>query len=114
VVAEVCGELGGDIHFIDVSAVGQTTRVYLSSHPMVCAVEKLDQNIIDTLHFPDSNSGRMFSLNLSYAFNVATFNETTTLLRPLSKTGGTASNNIAPNYVDGALFANDGEFYLYG
>jgi hypothetical protein len=56
----------------------------------------------------------MFSLNLSYAFNVATFNETTTLLRPLSKTGGTASNNIAPNYVDGALFANDGEFYLYG
>jgi len=56
----------------------------------------------------------MFSLNLSYAFNVATFNQTTSLLRPLSKTGGTASNNIAPNYVDGALFANDGEFYLYG
>ena len=56
----------------------------------------------------------MFSLNLSYAFDTAMFNETTSLLQPMSKTGGTAANNIAPNYVDGALLANDGEFYLYG
>jgi hypothetical protein len=56
----------------------------------------------------------MFSLNLSYAFDTTIYNKTTSLLRPLSKTGGTASNNIAPNYVDGAMFANDGEFLLYG
>jgi hypothetical protein len=79
---------------------------------MCCEEPLLDHHSPSAL--PDANSGRMFSLNLSYAFNIATFNETTSLLRPLSKTGGTASNNIAPNYVDGALFANDGEFYLYG
>lgn len=56
----------------------------------------------------------MFSLNLSYAFDTMTFNQTTSLLQPMSKTGGTAGNNIAPNYRDGALFANNGEFYLYG
>lgn len=56
----------------------------------------------------------MFSLNLSYPFDTSKFNETTSLLQPLSKTGGTAGNNIAPDYVNGALFANDGEFYLYG
>lgn len=27
---------------------------------------------------------------------------------------GGAANNIAPNYVDGVMFANDDEFYLYG
>lgn len=32
----------------------------------------------------------------------------------MSKTGGTAGNNIAPRYVDGAMFANDAELYLYG
>lgn len=58
--------------------------------------------------------GIMFSLNLSYAFDTMTFNQTTSLLQPMSKTGGTAGNNIAPNYRDGALFANNGEFYLYG
>jgi hypothetical protein len=56
----------------------------------------------------------MFALNLSYAFDTTTFNKTTSLLQPLSKTGGTAGNNIAPNFVDGAMFVNDGEFKLYG
>lgn len=27
---------------------------------------------------------------------------------------GGAANNIAPNYVDGVMIANDDEFYLYG
>jgi len=36
-----------------------------------------------------------------------------TVLSNTSVTGG-ASNNIAPNYVDGVMFANDDEFYLYG
>ncbi|KAF7506675.1 hypothetical protein GJ744_011504 [Endocarpon pusillum] len=62
----------------------------------------------------EDGTGRMFTLNLSYAFNTSTFNETTSLLQPLSKTSGTAGNNIAPDYEDGALFANEGEFYLYG
>jgi hypothetical protein len=31
----------------------------------------------------------------------------------MSKAGGIA-NNIAPTYRDGAMFANDNEFYLYG
>lgn len=56
----------------------------------------------------------MFSLNLSYEFDTTTFNQTTSLLQPISKTGGTAGNNIAPRYINGALFANDGEFLLYG
>lgn len=56
----------------------------------------------------------MFSLNLSYAFDTTIFNKTTSLLQTMSKTGGTAGNNIAPNYIDGAMFANDGELYLYG
>lgn len=58
--------------------------------------------------------GFMFSLNLSYAFDTTKYNKTTSLLQPMSKTGGTAANNIAPNYVDGAMFTNDGELYLYG
>lgn len=28
--------------------------------------------------------------------------------------GGGAANNAAPNYLDGAMLANDGEFFLYG
>jgi hypothetical protein len=28
--------------------------------------------------------------------------------------GGGAANNLVPNYIDGAMLANDGEFYLYG
>jgi hypothetical protein len=31
----------------------------------------------------------------------------------MPKAGGIA-NNIAPTYRDGAMFANDNEFYLYG
>lgn len=34
------------------------------------------------------------------------------LLSNMSVAGGSAS--IAPNYVDGTMFANDNEFYLYG
>lgn len=36
-----------------------------------------------------------------------------TVLKNTSVAGG-AANNIAPNYVDGVMFANDDEFYLYG
>jgi hypothetical protein len=56
----------------------------------------------------------MFSLNLSYSFDTSSFNQTTALLQSISKTGGTAGNNIAPTYTDGAILSNDNEFYLYG
>ncbi|KAI9704824.1 MAG: hypothetical protein M1836_006604 [Candelina mexicana] len=35
------------------------------------------------------------------------------ILQSIPKTQG-AANNIAPNYYDGMMFANDAEFYLYG
>lgn len=36
-----------------------------------------------------------------------------TVLNNKTVAGGSASN-IAPNYVDGVMFSNDDEFYLYG
>jgi hypothetical protein len=36
------------------------------------------------------------------------------LFKEISKTGGLATNNIAPNYIDGVMFANDDELILYG
>jgi hypothetical protein len=56
--------------------------------------------------------GDMFVLNFSTPFDTATTN-VSGLLSRMSKAGG-AGNNIAPNYVDGTMFANDGELYLYG
>jgi len=58
--------------------------------------------------------GLIFSLNFSQPFK--TSQNLTALFHTLSKAaGGTgAANNIAPNYVDGALLANDDEFFLYG
>jgi hypothetical protein len=63
---------------------------------------------------PGEKEALMYTLNLSYPFDIKRFNQTTSLLQPLSKTGGTAANNIAPNYIDGALLANDQELFLYG
>lgn len=54
----------------------------------------------------------LFYLNLSTAFDTTTTN-LTALFGNFSKANGAASN-IAPNYRDGAMFANDNEFYLYG
>ena len=36
------------------------------------------------------------------------------MLGTLPKAGGGAANNFAPNYVDGALLANNDEFFLFG
>ena len=36
------------------------------------------------------------------------------MLGTLLKAGGGAANNLAPNYVDGALLANNDEFFLFG
>ncbi|RVX66076.1 hypothetical protein B0A52_10010 [Exophiala mesophila] len=57
-------------------------------------------------------AGDMFMLNFSTPFNTASTN-LSALLQRMPKAGG-AGNNIAPNYVDGTMFTNDGELYLYG
>jgi hypothetical protein len=52
----------------------------------------------------------IYYLNLTNPFN--TKSDFMNLLSNMSVAGGSAS--IAPNYVDGTMFANDNEFYLYG
>ena len=56
--------------------------------------------------------GDIYSLNFSVPFDISKTN-LTALFQSKSKAGG-AANNIAPNYVDGTLFANEDELYLYG
>jgi hypothetical protein len=56
--------------------------------------------------------GLVYSLNLGQPFGPTT--NLTALFKGTSKTGGLASNNLAPNYIDGVMFANDDEFILYG
>ncbi|EXJ76080.1 uncharacterized protein A1O5_00588 [Cladophialophora psammophila CBS 110553] len=56
--------------------------------------------------------GDMFVLNFSTPFDTTKTNMSG-LFDRMSKAGG-AGNNIAPNYVDGTMFTNDGELYLYG
>ncbi|KIW42040.1 uncharacterized protein PV06_05627 [Exophiala oligosperma] len=57
-------------------------------------------------------AGDMFRLNFSQPFDTATTN-ISALFKKMPKAGG-AGNNIAPNYVDGTMFANNDELYLYG
>lgn len=54
----------------------------------------------------------MYTFNLGQPFNQST--NLTGLFGTLSKTGGLADNNIAPDYIDGVMFANDGELITYG
>jgi hypothetical protein len=56
----------------------------------------------------------MYTLNFSTPFNMT--QNVTSLFKAVSKApGGSGSaNNIAPNYLDGAMLANDAEFFLYG
>lgn len=57
-------------------------------------------------------AGDMFRLNFSMPFDTTKTN-ISGLFERMPKAGG-AGNNIAPNYVDGAMFTNDDELYLYG
>ena len=61
---------------------------------------------------PGGVAGNIYYLNFSSIFDTTTSN-LTALLNTKQKAGGLA-NNIAPNYVSGAMFANEDEFYLYG
>ncbi|KAI0871529.1 hypothetical protein GGS24DRAFT_492145 [Hypoxylon argillaceum] len=54
--------------------------------------------------------GTIYTLNFSIPFNSNT--NFTSILDTLSIGG--AANNLAPNYYDGGMLANDDEFFLYG
>ncbi|KAK8079591.1 Kelch repeat-containing protein [Apiospora hydei] len=57
--------------------------------------------------------GIIYTLNFSRPFNVS--QNVSSLFEQISLTGGgTAANSFAPNYLDGAMLANDNEFFLYG
>ncbi|KAH7031070.1 uncharacterized protein B0I36DRAFT_349202 [Microdochium trichocladiopsis] len=56
-----------------------------------------------------------YKLNFSRPFDTSTGFNYTNLLEPMPKVGsGNAGTNVAPNYADGAMLANDHEFFLYG
>lgn len=59
----------------------------------------------------DTFEGYVYTLNLGTSFN--TTSNFTTILQNQTVAGGTASN-LAPNYIDGVMFSNENEFYLYG
>jgi hypothetical protein len=52
-------------------------------------------------------------LNFSTPFNT-TSNISSIFTRVSKAPNGGAANNFGPNYYDGAMFANDGEFFTYG
>ncbi|KAL2061603.1 hypothetical protein VTL71DRAFT_6980 [Oculimacula yallundae] len=57
--------------------------------------------------------GLVYMLNFSSPFNIS--QNSSELFTTLSKAaGGGASNNIGPQYYDGAMFANDYEWFTYG
>jgi len=57
--------------------------------------------------------GLVYTLNFSIAFN--TNDNISALLGTISKApNGGSANNFAPNYLDGAMLANDDEWFLYG
>ncbi|KGO68398.1 Galactose oxidase/kelch, beta-propeller [Penicillium italicum] len=60
---------------------------------------------------PDNNlEATIYYLNLANSFNIKS--DFMDILSNMSVAGGAAS--IAPTYVEGTMFANDNEFYLYG
>ncbi|TGJ86882.1 hypothetical protein E0Z10_g1893 [Xylaria hypoxylon] len=57
--------------------------------------------------------GIIYTLNFSMPFNSST--NISSIFNTISKApNGGAANNLAPNYYDGAMLANDSEFFLYG
>jgi hypothetical protein len=68
--------------------------------------------LTDLQNATDNVAGMIYSLNFSEAFDTTKTNLTGLFTTSL-KAGG-AANNIAPNYVDGAMLSNNDEFYLYG
>jgi hypothetical protein len=62
---------------------------------------------------PGNPLGLVYQLNFSTPFNMS--QNISQILTTISKApGGGAANNFAPNYYDGAMLANDGEYFTYG
>ncbi|KAF4982414.1 hypothetical protein FZEAL_1932 [Fusarium zealandicum] len=70
----------------------------------------------DIRWLPRNNAGLILNFNLSTPFNSTTNVTGILLYKALSKARGGEgnSNGAGPNYVDGAMMANDAEFFLYG
>ncbi|KAH6685748.1 hypothetical protein F5X68DRAFT_16791 [Plectosphaerella plurivora] len=66
----------------------------------------------DVLQELDNPEGFMYTLNFSQPFNVS--GNITSLLTLIDKAPQGDANNFAPNYVDGAMLANDAQLTLYG
>jgi hypothetical protein len=82
---------GGDIWWIPGYANGSTGAIENDANPMAV----------------------VYTLNFSVPFN--TSQNITAIMAQLPKVaGGNKANNIAPNYYDGAMLANDDEWYIYG
>lgn len=61
----------------------------------------------------DNPLGIVYTWNFSRPFNTSM--NVSSVLGTISKApNGNAANNLAPNYYDGAMLANDHEFFLYG
>ncbi|KAJ3564225.1 hypothetical protein NPX13_g7917 [Xylaria arbuscula] len=56
--------------------------------------------------------GLVYTLNLGVPFNTTT--NISSILGTISKPDGGQANNYGPNYYDGAMLANNAEFFLYG
>ncbi|KAF8851662.1 hypothetical protein BDZ45DRAFT_678961 [Acephala macrosclerotiorum] len=62
----------------------------------------------------DNPLGIVYLLNFNTSFNAtASTNFSKTVFTTQSKSNG-AANNVAPNYYDGAMLANDFEWFIYG
>ncbi|KAH8804936.1 hypothetical protein F5884DRAFT_797760 [Xylogone sp. PMI_703] len=62
----------------------------------------------------DNPLGLVYRLNFSTPFH--TSDNISNILTTISKASGGSgnANNIGPNYIDGAMFANDFEWFIYG
>lgn len=67
-------------------------------------------HILGANFLEDGASGFFYNFNLSTPFN--TTSNFTSLIG--NETKGTGFGNLAPNYIDGTMFATDDEFYIYG
>lgn len=60
----------------------------------------------------ENTIGVVYTLNFSTPFSMS--QNITALFEEQHKAGDGSANNIAPTYVDGAMLANDDEYFLYG
>lgn len=82
------------------------TRFFLASTAV--SVDAADTDINNG---PDNAEGTTYMVNLGQPFNQST--NLTGLFQQIPPPGGQESN-LAPNYVDGVMFASADELVLYG